>query len=1000
MESAGLKIAPTYANAFALRDASTSSLLDGIAQFFVSALNSIRNYLPNCFTDRYQRSLDEQDIHSLHDDFANRLTRVANSVDVQSNLDISSKRGDAMERSNLIAILSKAKTIIGEEKSGSASKLGSLIAFLNRKTDAELTVGEYAFVSYLLESTVDGLQDTWEEIKFFAAKINTLEILQILKGKAGKSTQRLAKEKIIDALDEKYHRELSQAGYSKIITLDGSFGIKTGTPISIEGVAEVDAYASVDGAISVQWQLDDEEYIAIVKTKGVGLTAGIKADFALAKASAQVKGNRTTGDYKEVRTSREFVTYLLPDFIRDSTHRNDPKIAPYLSRSCLLAHELAKDGMVQDFALWAVTRDEVIDVELFSEENELTHDHNDMLLSLFVSSTSLDTEPVVTGTKIALLKSRSVIADLERKIAKYKERPSSPENQEILGKYQAILEKEKQNLLDMDSSVNVDTIGGDKSSKTIQSRANIVSNVTPAQADLYAYSGKAEAAASVGLDVLGIEDLASAGIAGSYTKKYRTLNDIKRTSPCTLLAGKKPEGEKASIKAQLSRQFDVFKNVLFDGWIRNAGKSGPVMDPNNRDKELFGLLKNDFTFYTNLQVRMHKQGGTMLQDQIVCKAFELRYRAKSKEELLHRMVVANAYLFSEVENDETLKGEMLAFEQMLLSPKLDVDKQYLKQHAYYQENMDFEANEDIYSGEINFSIVLDGVTFKFEYIDRERTHTNQLRDGAYKDVKFSVRGAITNVTELMKAAAKSITLAKGMPPALAKKVLDDMGSVLSNIEATGNYSVEKDYLLRYFKPNAFDGAIPEKLLFYRELMEETFQLGLKGSIPTGLPVKFSFGFGYSDSTIGTTFEEFSSGTFIYALMFGMHQYAITTEDKATFDIASSERWTEIKGRQAKYFRQCFKNYAAELKLGFTDVDSLSFEMDAIECEINANDHLTKAQKDGFANAKLGFQEAVVNDSEDAMLHFEKLMHAYSVHWLDKRAYSRYYKGGYLPELVI
>lgn len=1144
-----------------------SDFFTTIGRFFTEALNSIKNFLPNCFTDFYRRSLSDQDLKNIHSDFATKLETVTNLGTASSpnnTHQYNAIKGDAMMRRNLISLLDKAKIIVGKCEYGSVSKIESVISFLSEKTIDDLDVVDNAYVSYLLEATLSDLKtardiktealrrsqltegDSKNSVRQFASLQrynNVIEVIKILKDKAGKSMQRLAKDEIITALNNKYSPQF-KVGYSRTITLNGSLGISTGAPINIEGVCALEAKASVDRAVTVQWMLDDEGYITIIKTKATSGTAALTADFGLAKASVMLNGDKTIGDFREVKTSQEFVTYLLPDFIRDSEHRNDPDIARYLSRSGILAHALSDKKISQDVALWAVTREEVIDIDLFEAECDLLNEHHTMLLSLFASSTTLDIEPDLSidkanqlSSKEKILQKLSIIEDLQKEIIALEKQPYSQETAKEIELLEKLFLSEKKMLRQLDIFVDVDDVKTDKSEKTVTSKPVNVTNVNPAEAEIEAYSWKIEAEAGVGLDVLGLENVISAGIAGSYSKRNRAVKDIKTTSPCLMISNKKTDEEKEKIEAlilsnktktdkekellielalhesvmsdekkvqlkdKLRYQFNLFSTTLFEHWIKETdqlsltdvgrhvqemsrnkhvrdsqfkdylqekglnedlinlrqepnpslNREGPLTNTEKskqlahgdarwkllkendliktsrsidfkNEKDLFERLKRDFKFYTNLQIRIAAQkfeGIESLQDQQTLKNFEKRYGAFTKEQLLHRMIVANAYFMSNVKgkDDEAilLKADMLEFEQAVLSAPFDFDKKYMQEHAYYQESMDFEVSEDIYAGELGFNVVVDGVTLKFEYITRTRTHTNQLRDGVYHDINFSVSGVITNLSELMTAVAKSITLAKGLPEAVAKKIMEDMKAVLTGIEPTAAYSLEKAYLLRYFKPSAFGGNLPEKLLFYRESLDELVQIGIKGSIPTGFPVNLTFGLGYTDASTDSELEEFSSETFMYAFMFGLHEYAVTSNDElSSFDISTNENWKEIKLQQSSFFEQCFLNYALELGTTTTeDASSLSQEIAAIKAEMDGNDNLTQLQKENFAKAVKAFETAVLDfqtavqgdqythtEFDEAINRFEKLMHAYSPHWLDQRANSSHYKNGYLPELEI
>ena len=113
-----------------------SDFFTAIGRFFTEALNSIKNFLPNCFTDFYRSSLSDQDIKNIHYDFASNLETVTNSGTASSpvnTLQLNAIKGDAMVRRNLISLLDKARIILKNDKCRSVSKIESVINFLNEK---------------------------------------------------------------------------------------------------------------------------------------------------------------------------------------------------------------------------------------------------------------------------------------------------------------------------------------------------------------------------------------------------------------------------------------------------------------------------------------------------------------------------------------------------------------------------------------------------------------------------------------------------------------------------------------------------------------------------------------------------------------------------------------------------------------------------------------------------------------------------------------------------
>lgn len=1406
--------------------------------YFLEGLITIKNKIVDGSTELYHYSLDEQQVESIHYNFDEKLESVTQikahtsdtpRTDQQFELkeitSFSTKDEDTRRvnsREEFVSALEKIKTNL-EQGAKSTKKIDDVINYLkaNSKVDERLDVIENAYVSYRLEAVLTDLKNESAEIetaltapaisaptnqKIAGNKYRHLQfaiaLIQSLEDQAFIGWNHLANEKKIEALDEHYHPQF-KVGYSRSITLDGSVGISAGSPINIKG-ATLEAQVSLTGAINVLWMLDDEGYIAIVKTAALGVSAEANADLlCAAKASASVKGDLTKGEYREVRSSREFVTYLLPDLVRDSKHRDDPRIAPYLSRSATLVHAMGDKGLSQDLELWAVTRKESDDIDRVKKESDLVSGHNDMLRSLSKSSIAPGLQPKVDKSEaIVRLQALAWIEEYVDIQNVY----SIDELAEELGNLPKPTPIQAAALRHLEDYKKIKEAKVDKTKKTFTSQKIEVTSANAAKADLSAYSAKLDGSAGIGIGVNGVQNVVGVGASGSITRKHRVLEDFKSTAFGQLITGvfsqgdmttindlinqntlsqeeentivglinqdtlspqdipsidalikeieknsakekqeiidlilkpsfslslspnardTRSEREKNSIKKMIlaspmnsieekqkiinlipdelmdkkdvdklkekifgnereptdkeqelialmarylksptdrdrikklipehrmnlkvqvdkllepiiydamkkresviellekllnvsdqkdesanltfadnakkkdqrivdlltalmtsnspekkeaftkqlfdnsvkknrikkgiSKQFHFFKKTLFDNWKKETDQIGltqtgielqkksfdkdvsdeqfvayfedkklpeltpelrekivvgngkftdvnqwrnnllkvrkndPLSDENSRlfnecgfiknskltetgrklrsmafndkvsdeeflayaekcklwlelrttvpegpertkqsterwkrlqdyglvtkknttdlsdGKVMFKFLKQDFKLYTDLHIRIAFRGYATPQDEESLAYFAERYGVNRhdtnvKEQVLHRMIIANAYLLSELK-DKALKVDMLEFEQKLLSPVFEIDQDYLKRNACYQEDMDFEVIENIAKAEVNFTVVSVGCTFKFEAIQRERVHINQLRDGNYWDLNFTVSGQISDIKALISSITE--TVVQKYPPELAEKILADVASALSNVEPSASATREKAYLVRYFKPTAFGGNLPYKKLFNRVSIDKEFQIGIRGSIPTGLPVNLTLGLGYTNLSTDSEAEYFSANTFIYALMFGMHEYVVTSELQSSYDISKNDAWKLIKQQQRPYFSKVFQNYASELRTAKVERDSLSEEINAIEEEIMSNQNLSWSQKAAFKKAKEDFQKAVKMPLhkpvhyEAALASFEKLMHAYSPNWLDKRANSSHYKEGYLPKL--
>lgn len=806
-----------------------------------------------------------------------------------------------------------------------------------------------------------------------------IHTIKTLERKAALAVKHLAREKIIDELDA-YYKPLFKVGFSRTTTVDASLGLSVGLPV--EGVG-VKLQTSIIGEIKVQWFLDDEGYIAIVKSGAIGSATEASADFGLASASVSASGELSMGTYYEVKTSREFVTYLLPELIRDRKHRNDPNIAPYFSRSGILAN--AMKGVSQSSALWAVTRNEVDDIDLFKRDNDLLKDHDDMLLSL----------------------------------------------------------------------------NNTKSANSIKSVALQISSVTPGEATLKGNSLKFNANGEAGFDKLGIKNFVSVGGSAEYSRNQRRLRDVTATSICKRLNESDSLIERTEIAQEIKTQYRTFQSTVLRSWGKESlqvelSKIGleiqkmsfdikvsddtfsgylranqlnqnliqlrknnlsrkqrwDLIKTNNllekkatadfsNEQVLFNFLKQDFKFYTDLHIRIAARGYTTPEDQQSLDDFAARYGASTKEQFLHRLVIANAYLFSQSNND-VLKAEMLEFEQAVLSPKFSFDKKYMKEHAYYQEEVNFEVIENTVKGEFKVDVVSLGCTLSLEGTHRERKHINQLRDGDYFDLAFKITVSIKDPAALAEAITQKIT--SQYPPDLAKIILKDVTSTLEQIEPTASANGERAYLLRYFKPKAFGGHLPYKKLFYRTSNDTEFHLGLQVAAPVFTGINITGGIGYRNSSTDSESERFSSDTFIYALMFGMREYALNINNERTEKITNNAHWLQIKRQQERFFKEAFAKYAQELNTQCAEHGSLTQEMMAISTEFLNSRRISDVEKKQFRDAYDRFKTAVVkfNENEkcyqDALTAFEEFMHGYAPHWLDRRAHSDYIENRHLPKL--
>jgi hypothetical protein len=271
-----------------------------------------------------------------------------------------------------------------------------------------------------------------------------------------------------------------------------------------------------------------------------------------------------------------------------------------------------------------------------------------------------------------------------------------------------------------------------------------------------------------------------------------------------------------------------------------------------------------------------------------------------------------------------------------------------------------------------------------------------------------VSGAIGNLDEIRKAISKKAQEYEFIP--------EDLGDTLADNFAYGpSPGVGTAYLRRLFKPTAFGGNLPWLHLFDRISINQEFQLGATAPIPIpGAPGVFGLiSLNYNKLITDSVSETYSTSTFLYALMFGIHEYAILDENhiNRTKTLVGNPLWEEIKVKQEAYFKKVFRTYGDGLRQN-PPTGHLLTQMNAIAKEVAENPNIERHEKSGFIRALDEFEAAVKDYAYEpahyqdqdkyhkAIAAFEKFILAYSPHWFERRLHAAFIKPGYLPKLEI
>jgi hypothetical protein len=784
--------------------------------------------------------------------------------------------------------------------------------------------------------------------------------------------------------------------------------------------------------------MDDEGNKCKIRQHSAGISVeGKFSFFGLAEGNASVSGQMVvSGEYAEFITPETDATVDFDLHIREREHRNNPRIAPYLSRTRLLC--------TNEYIQQATSP------ELERQLRSIEKDDKDEIVSLDKLKTQFDLNKEKMQRRILLYMAKKI------------DRTPYIETERILSTGGPTLDK---TILAFFRETDV---APDKATSVYAPSAINTPDrsfgVIPAS--ISCTLGKASVGASAGLgDGLGTlrvgkkpgDDIFSAGASLSGQVRDRTLTVNKRTAICERYSDPFKIGRKIKvdddswwpfedrdveikdenlyIKEQIETLFDSFKHDFAETESLNITFSST--DSDAQKMKCFETLKLVYDEYKRRHAdvaygKLKNSKGDDISE--LLRKIEKSCGADTPEQLLHRLVIANAYLFVNLFNDRTpavvdpqlLKDRMKAFEKELLAPPFVVDKSYLKEHCYFIEDIDFRGVETKFEFDVNASLALlaeGDFKMKLKGSYRHQGHTGLLRRGEYIDLAFVIGGSIGNVKAVVKSMAG--TFLENMPPEAAEYALAEVETALNIIGPIASASLERAYILRIARPEKFcedSEKFSFSRYFKRVTTDELVELGFSAAIPTGF-FDITAGAKYSNNSVTPKSEHMYPTTFHYFIelyLNGKNRFEI---DRKTGALVPTSNWIKLRERQEETLKALFIKYAKESKRA-RSIGELHKELAEYKKAIERNEvlrnpsvlmtfrnpipsttqelvarHKPIAEEFSeaeaiFATKTTAYHQALNESSDDANNNyveartaFENLLHAIHPLWFESRANS-------------
>lgn len=926
---------------------------DGIRHVFKESLKAVGIYHP--VTNYFYPELHKSDAVEMNTQFAASLSSIENAKEVKSGKvgTLAEERNTALNKSKLILTFKKIEQDVrlSWHTQPIVPHLVAAISILNASTTEEPTVKEWSEVSLLL----DTISTCWKKALPENAPLHQQHVTKIIdyiqrycRLKAGVP----AYEKVTSKL-AKLRFDEWKLGRSNTQIYSGGLGVAT--PFSAYGVS---AGIGITGAKETIKQTDPEGYYTEYEYWHGGIEGELKTEFSLGIAELKVSLVGSVqgiyGGFREWKTAMSYVTRELETLLKDSKHRTDPDIAPYLSRARLVASESKAPAKPNVDHELLDAYDEVLETPQLKRDFDLIKDEMEQHLSLYLSPLAAEKINAYRTTHRA---------DKDVFVEKYSDKP-----------------------LVTSSPIELPT-----------------GEVVEAGVTGFVVKLVVGAEAKVGL---GSEDmnLAAFSVHGSGEWLQRNRKEMKKTPIGERFMDPTKSKNKASIKQQAEARFGVFKGVLTKtlekesdayqssftdlgmevlSWARKVGQDqvsendfiqflkeknldteklktlGRMADTDRRQlilstprlgskrqitdrnfndennfKTYFDYLKKDFIEYTKHQngLLAGKYDNPAQKQKVekMARQFEACYGAQTPKQLIQRMVYANAYLITQSEDKQLIK-DMLEFEQTLLSSSFADDDCYFIEDALIKIT-------DI-TLELEAKAALPGITgmikpvCKFGVAYNKMEHTNELRTGETINFTVTIGGEI-NIKAAVDAIAPEIY--KHIPGKFSELALLQLEKELHLIEPTGSYGVEKTYTWSFAKPDVYseDGSIFSlSKYFRRETDSEIKKMGGKVAIPFGV-CDLKLGAEYLNHNIVPSKDINGSNTvFQFGIIFenAVHIGAI---NRTTGVIERGSRYALYMKEQDQAFQQLCINYGKECD---DEIDGpLSQELNAIEAAIERN----------------------------------------------------------------
>jgi len=963
-----------------------SELGHGIWNFLKEGLKVVGIYHP--VTNYFYPELYQSDVAEMNSQFADSLTSIGNAKEKTTEAkkeinEIAEVRTTELDEKKLLLTLKKieqeAHQLRGTTyKERVASHLAAAISILNASTTEDPTVKEWSEVSLLL----DTISTIWKKALPENASLQQQRITKIIdyiqrycRLKAGVP----AYEKITGKLAQ-LHFDEWKLGRSNTEIYSGGLGVAT--PFSACGVS---ARISVTGAKDKIKQTDPEGYYTEYEYGRGGIEGELKAELSLGiaelKTSLVASAQGIYGGFREWKTSMAYATRELKTLLKDSKHRTDPDIAPYLSRARLVASDLGTQAAPDADSNLLDTFDEVLEVPQLKRDFDLSKEEMEQALSLYLSSlapekintyTSSKTskkdkagfvenlknysdKPFVTAAPVTLPTGEVVEADVTGFVAKLVVGTESKVGGSLgsesidlaafsvhgTGEWMERNRKEKnkspigKRFMDLTKSKNKNSI-----KQEVEARFDVFKDVLiktlEKESDAYQSSFT-----ELGFEVLNMARNSRAPQRKDYQTEKLYLQAVENHKKNRVRDEEFSQFlKKNNLDQDLVKLCDMHEMQRRNLILRTPGlgSTRQITDRKLNDetnfKAYFDYLKKDFIEYTKLQNGLlggkYDNPAQKQKAEKMAREFEACYGAETPKQLIQRMVYANVYLITHSEDNQLIE-DLLEFEQKLLSsPFADEDCYFIEDAHIKITDIKLELKA---KASLPFITGMTKSVFKASVAYNKLEHTNEIRTGESINFAITIGGEI-NIKSAVDSIASEIY--QHIPGKFAEVALAQWEKELHLIEPTGSFGLERTFTWNFAKPDVYseDGSIFSlSKYYYRETESTTKKVGGKLAIPLGV-CDLVVGAEYSNNKIGPLKDECGSNTVFQLGVIFQNAVHIGAINKTTGVIEKGSRYDLYMKEQNESFKQLCINYGKECD-GKTG-GPISRELKAIEEAIDKN----------------------------------------------------------------